>query len=182
LDTIDLRNCRRIFLRQFEIRVNIGVHEFEQREAQRLLLNVDLYVPLAESSSSTDDLSNVVDYDFIRRSILQRVERGHINLQETLCDDVLAMMLAHPKVIAAKVSTQKTDVYPDCAGVGVEVFSFRALASGTGIDDVAQATDSGFASSHDSAKANSVLADGTKSLSASDISSSSVSLQSRPVG
>jgi hypothetical protein len=47
------------------------------------------------------------------------VARGHIHLQETLADDVLALMLAHPRVRAARVATEKPDVYPDCDAVGV---------------------------------------------------------------
>jgi 7,8-dihydroneopterin aldolase/epimerase/oxygenase len=34
-------------------------------------------------------------------------------------------MLAHPNVRAARVSTMKPDVYPDCEGVGVEVFQIK---------------------------------------------------------
>ena len=34
-------------------------------------------------------------------------------------------MLAHPLVKAARVSTEKPDVYPDCDGVGVEVFEIK---------------------------------------------------------
>ena len=67
----------------------------------------------------------MVDYDFIRRSVSERVQRGHIHLQETLCDDVLALMLAHPRVKAARVSTEKPDVYPDCEAVGCEVFGLK---------------------------------------------------------
>jgi 7,8-dihydroneopterin aldolase/epimerase/oxygenase len=33
--------------------------------------------------------------------------------------------LAHPKVLAACVSTAKPDVYPDCQSVGVEVFRIK---------------------------------------------------------
>ncbi|HNW65076.1 MAG TPA: dihydroneopterin aldolase, partial [Piscinibacter sp.] len=103
----------------------IGVHDFEKRGEQRVLINVDLYVPLAQSTPSNDALDEVVDYDFIRRSILERLSRGHIHLQETLCDDVLALMLAHPKVRAARVSSEKPDVYPDCDAVGCEVFAVK---------------------------------------------------------
>jgi dihydroneopterin aldolase len=67
----------------------------------------------------------VVDYDFIRTAITQRVARGHIELQETLCDDLLAIMLAHPRVRAALVSTEKPNVYADCASVGCQVFGVR---------------------------------------------------------
>jgi dihydroneopterin aldolase len=86
---------------------------------------VDLYVPLATSTPHADQLAEVLDYDFIRSTIAQRVARGHIHLQETLCDDVLALMLAHPNVRAARVSTEKPDVYPDCESVGVEVFGMK---------------------------------------------------------
>ena len=121
----DLRDCRRLFLRDYEVWINIGVHDFEKKGEQRVLINVDLYVPLAQSTPRADRLSEVLDYDFIRRSIAERVKRGHIHLQETLADDVLQMMLAHPQVKAARVSTEKPDVYPDCDAVGVEVFGIK---------------------------------------------------------
>jgi dihydroneopterin aldolase len=120
-----LMDCRRLFLRDYEVFINIGVHAFEKTGEQRVLINVDLYIPLALSTPTADELDEVVDYDFMRRSIASRVGRGHIHLQETLCDDVLALMLAHPKVRAARVSTEKPDVYPDCDGVGCEVFGLK---------------------------------------------------------
>src|ERR1700709_225741 len=120
-----LMDCRRLFLSNYEVRINIGVHEFEKRGEQRVLMNVDLYTPLALSTPKADALGEVVDYDFIRSSIAARVARGHIHLQETLCDDVLALMLAHPSVRAARVSTAKPDVYADCDAVGCEVFGMN---------------------------------------------------------
>ena len=121
-----LMDCRRLFLRDYTLRINIGVHDFEKRAEQRVLINVDLYIPLALSTPQADELHEVVDYDFIRRSVSERVQRGHIHLQETLCDDVLALMLAHPRVKAARVSTEKPDVYPDCESVGCEVFGVKS--------------------------------------------------------
>ena len=120
-----LMDCRRLFLRDYEVWINIGVHDFEKKGEQRVLINVDLYIPLAMSTPKDDELDEVVDYDFMRRTIALRVKQGHIHLQETLCDDILALMLAHPRVRAARVSTEKPDVYPDCAAVGVEVFGIK---------------------------------------------------------
>ena len=120
-----LMDCRRLFLRDYEVWINIGVHDFEKKGEQRVLINVDLFVPLALSTPTHDQLDEVVDYDFIRRSIAERVAQGHVHLQETLADDVLATMLAHPRVRAARVSTEKPDVYPDCDAVGVEVFGIK---------------------------------------------------------
>ncbi len=120
-----LTDCRRLFLRNYAVHINIGVHDFEKRGEQRVLFNVDLYVPLAQSTPAADALAEVLDYDFIRSTIQQRVQRGHIHLQETLVDEVLRLMLAHPQVRAARVSTEKPDVYPDCDAVGVEVFGIN---------------------------------------------------------
>ncbi|MDR5777872.1 dihydroneopterin aldolase [Caballeronia sp. LZ065] len=120
-----LTDCRRLFLRNYEVRINIGVHDFEKRGEQRVVINVELYVPLALSTPVADKLAEVVDYDFMRSTIAARVKRGHIHLQETLCDDVAAALLAHPDVRAVAVSTEKPDVYPDCDAVGVEVFRIK---------------------------------------------------------
>ena len=124
-----LMDCRRLFLRDYEVWINIGVHDFEKKGEQRVLINVDLYVPLALSTPKADKLEEVLDYDFIRRSVTERVVRGHIHLQETLADDLLALMLDHPQVRAARVSTAKPDVYPDCDAVGVEVFGMKEDSS-----------------------------------------------------
>ena len=123
-----LRDCRRLFLRNYEVMINIGVHDFEKKGEQRVLINVDLYIPLAESTPKDDQLAEVVDYDFMRETIARRMAAGHVHLQETLCDDVVRAMLAHPNVRAVRVSTMKPDVYPDCEGVGVEVFQIKEEA------------------------------------------------------
>jgi dihydroneopterin aldolase len=120
-----LNDCRRLFLRNYEVLINIGVYEFEKKGEQRLLINVDLYIPLAVSSPTHDQLEEVVDYDFMRDTIAKRMSQGHVQLQETLCDDIVRAMLEHPRVRAARVSTMKPDVYPDCEGVGVEVFKIK---------------------------------------------------------
>jgi dihydroneopterin aldolase len=100
------------------------VHDFELRAAQRLWISVELWVRLADTTPREDRLAEVVDYDFVRETVAERVGRGRIGLQETLADELLAAMLAHPRVVAARVTTEKPDVYADCESVGVEVSGF----------------------------------------------------------
>lgn len=123
-----LADCRRLFLRNYVVDANIGIHAFEKAGAQRLALNVDLYVPLALSTPRHDRIHEVVDYDFIRVTIRHRLEQGHINLQETLVDDIARSLLAHPAVRAVRVSSEKPDVYSDVDAVGVEVLHFKDAA------------------------------------------------------
>jgi dihydroneopterin aldolase len=117
-----LLTCRRLFLRDHVVWVQIGAHDFEKNSAQRVVFNVELFVPFAKSTAHQDQLSEVVNYDFVREVIAKRVGMGHIELQETLCDDLVAEILAHAGVLAVRLSTCKPDIYPDCGGVGVEVF------------------------------------------------------------
>lgn len=128
-DTNDLlRHCRRLFLRRHEVWVQIGVHDFEKTGAQRIWIDVDLYVPYARSTPQADRLDEVVDYDFVRAVVAERIQQGPIGLQETLCDDLVQRLLMHRDVQAVRLSTSKPDVYPDCEAVGVEVFRERPAA------------------------------------------------------
>ena len=106
-------NCRRLFLRNHIVDVRIGAHEHEKLAPQRIVFNVELFVPYSISTPQHDDLSEVLDYDFIRQVVARRVAQGHIVLQETLCDDLMRELIAHPQVQAVRLSSCKPDVYPD---------------------------------------------------------------------
>ena len=120
-----LADCRRIFVREVVLDARIGIQPAELAAPQRIVLSVDLFVPLAHSTPRQDRIHEVVDYDFVRNSIRERVAAGHINLQETLVDDIARILLAHPAVRAVRVASEKPDVYEDVEAVGVEVFRFK---------------------------------------------------------
>lgn len=104
-----------LFLKDFEIKVRLGIHDFEKAGPQRVRINVALAL---EASAGEDAIETVLDYDFLRSEITLLVAQGHIALQETLCAEILKLCQARPGVRAARVSTEKPDVYPDCAAVG----------------------------------------------------------------
>lgn len=116
-----LEGMRRIFLRNFRVDCSIGIHAFELKSPQRLLVNIDLYVDRPEARGP-DTIEAVVDYDFLRERISALAASRHFNLQETLVEEIAAVCLAQTGVRAARVSTEKPDVYPDCDAVGVEIF------------------------------------------------------------
>ncbi len=119
-----LGRARRIFLKNFETRLSIGIHDFEKQARQRVIVNVDLYID-PDGRVERDHIDETVDYDFVRREIAALAGSGHFNLQETFCENILAICLARPGVLAARVSSEKLDVYPDCESVGFEIFRTR---------------------------------------------------------
>lgn len=120
--------CRLLSLRQLETRVSVGVHDFERRLPQRMWFDVDLCVRLADSSARADDLSETLDYDFVREEIKRLASAGHHDLQETLCDAILQRMLERPQVQAVRVASGKPDIYPDSRFVGVERVAVKPWA------------------------------------------------------
>ena len=120
-----LTDCRRIFLHEFALEASIGFHDFEREARQRVVINVDVFVPIHASTAQRDHVSEVVDYDFIRREVTEWAASRHFNLQETLLDGIVDICFAQPEVRAVRASTEKPDVYPDCRTVGIEVFRFR---------------------------------------------------------
>lgn len=127
LDEFLSTHCRRIFLRGYSVPVRIGVRDTEKHGAQRVRFTVDLHVLLAASTPKQDQLNEVLDYDLIRATISERVNRGHIHLLETLCDDTATLLLANPKIHAVRVSAEKPDAYPDSDSIGVEVFRSKPV-------------------------------------------------------
>jgi dihydroneopterin aldolase len=114
---------RRIFIRDFRLKVSIGIHDFEKRGAQTVVVNADLL--LAPAGKAHDDrIANVLNYDIVHDGILALAKSRHFNLQESLVDAILDLCLAQPGVVEARVSTEKPDVYGDCR-VGYEAVRRR---------------------------------------------------------
>ncbi len=121
---LQLRQVRRIFLRNFETRISMGVHDFEKEAKQRIRVNVDLYLE-PDGVIKHDSIRETVNYDFLRAEIQRLADSGHFNLQETFCDKIVAACLSRPGVVAVRVSSEKPDVYPDCEAVGFEIFRVK---------------------------------------------------------
>jgi dihydroneopterin aldolase len=114
---------RRIFLEDFDLPVDIGFHEFEVGNPQRLYVTVEVWVDEA-SFASEDTAAAAWNYDFLRTEIKRMTEGRRFNLQETLAREIYALIASRHGVTGLRVSTRKPDIYPDCGGVGVELASF----------------------------------------------------------
>ena len=110
----------KLFLQDFAVEADIGIHDFEKAEPQRLLISVELEVDGTEQAGE-DDIASVLDYDFLRQEIRELITARRFNLQETLCRAIVGIVALRSDVKLAIVSTRKPDVYPDCVAIGVEM-------------------------------------------------------------
>ena len=122
---LDLTKYRKIFLEDYIIDINIGVYDYEKISPQKIIINVELYILLENTISKNDDINDIFDYNFIKKSIDELVTEKHIELQETFCDKILDKMISHNLVHAARVSIKKPDIYKQANAVGVERFFIK---------------------------------------------------------
>ena len=113
---------RKIVLEDYCLAVDIGFHDFEVGNPQRLLITVEVWVDEA-SFGTSDDATLAWNYDFLRTEIARLAEGRRFNLQETLVREVYDLVAARRGVTALRVRSRKPDIYPDCAGVGVDLAS-----------------------------------------------------------
>ncbi len=111
-----------ILLDQLEVDVDIGFHEFEVGNPQRLLVTVEIWVE--DLSPPIDEHpSTVLDYDYLRTEVRSLAAARRYNLQETLAHAIYQRFAALRGVKALRVATAKPDVYDDTRSVGVQIAS-----------------------------------------------------------
>jgi len=112
---------RHVFVRDLVLPCSVGVHRHEQDTMQRVRINLDLAV---REGPLTDDIKDVVCYEEITDGVRAIIAQGHVNLVETLAEDIASMCLKDPRVRSARVRVEKLDVYLDATSVGVEIERF----------------------------------------------------------
>ena len=113
----------RILLDALEIQADIGFHDFEIGQPQRLLITVEIWLEDV-SPPADDDPTGAWDYDYLRTEVRVLAGARRYNLQETLAHAIYQRFAAMHGVKALRVATAKPDIYDDARGVGVEIASF----------------------------------------------------------
>lgn len=118
----------KVVIDSLDVMADMGFHDFEIGNPQRLLISVELWLDGAEAPPENDDPSRAWDYDFIVKEIRRLSSERRYNLQETLAHALFQRFAEARGVRAIRIKTVKPDVYPDAAGVGVEIASFKGTA------------------------------------------------------
>lgn len=112
----------KVMLEDLVLEVDIGFHDFEIGAPQRLLASVSVTLDLAHWPA-TDTREASWNYDVIRSGIIGLIGDRRFNLQETLAEEIFALIAAKPGVLALTVWLKKPDVYADARAVGVMLSS-----------------------------------------------------------
>jgi dihydroneopterin aldolase len=113
----------RVFMHDLVLDVEIGVYTHEKGVTQRVRFSVDVdLIPAVHALN--DDIRQAFDYDTIIKGIKTIIARGHINLVETLAEEIAMLCLAHPRAQSVRVMIEKLDKEP--GAVGIEIVRGKA--------------------------------------------------------
>ena len=120
-DHLRVRSSR-LLLDALEVQADIGFHDYEVGQPQRLLVTVEIWLD-DQSPPDDDDPASAWDYDYLRTEVQALAAARRYNLQETLAHAIYNRFGAMRGVKALRVATAKPDIYPDARGVGIEIAS-----------------------------------------------------------
>ena len=108
----------RISIRDYIKEVEIGAFQVERDLTQRVKFNVVVEVSISTSSSS-DDVDDILSYDMIIEAIDEQLNFERLNLLETLADRVSEQILSHQQAIRVFIRIEKLDRIPGSLGVEI---------------------------------------------------------------
>ena len=108
----------RISIRDYIKEVEIGAFQVERDLTQRVKFNVVVEVS-DSSSSSSDDVDDILSYDMIIEAIDEQLNFERLNLLETLADRVSEQILSHQQAIRVFIRIEKLDRIPGSLGVEI---------------------------------------------------------------
>ena len=118
-------SIQHVFIRDLVLSALIGVYRHEKENPQPIRINLDLAVK-ENSIPSRDRLEEVVSYEDIANGVREMVANGHVNLVETLAQEISDMCFEHQRVQAVRVRIEKLTVFEDATSAGVEIERFRS--------------------------------------------------------
>jgi dihydroneopterin aldolase len=116
---------RRVFIRDLVLDARIGVYPEEKRGQQPMRVNISLEMRDDgldhPDGIGPDEVGRVVDYDGLAKRVRALVGRAHVQLVETMAEQIARLCLADRRVLRVRVMVEKLTVFADAASAGVEI-------------------------------------------------------------
>ena len=113
-----------IFIDDLLVRCVIGIHDWERKAPQDVLINIELDVDTAGAGAS-DDFADAVDYRTLAKQVIETAEASSFQLVEALAEEIARICLADDRVQAARVRVEKPGAVRFARSVGVTIERYR---------------------------------------------------------
>jgi 7,8-dihydroneopterin aldolase/epimerase/oxygenase len=110
----------KIFIKGLTVEAECGVYSHEKGRKRPLVIDIEISVG-GDVRSTTDDLSQTVDYDTLARHIHDVASDVHLHLIETFAEQVCAKVLTDPRIESVRLRVEKPGSVPGAVCSGVEI-------------------------------------------------------------
>ena len=95
-----------IRIKNLRLRTIIGINEWERKNFQDIILNVEIEFN-GNRVIESDDINDTIDYKELKKRIIQEVEKSRFYLIDKLAGYILQIVMENEKVNYAKVEVDK---------------------------------------------------------------------------
>ena len=110
----------KILIKNLILSASIGIHQFEKKKKQKISISLEIdaedNIPYVNHK-----IENFVSYEFIVKDIKNLINKGHVELLETLGEKIFKICFNDPRIRNVKVKLEKLEVFSEADSVGIEV-------------------------------------------------------------
>lgn len=114
-----------VYIKQLVAYTCIGIHAWERKIRQKIILDLDMSVDVA-ACAQHDDLQKTLDYDHIARSLVNSIERSEVKLIETLAEKLAQQLINEFGVKWLRLKLNKPGAVDKAKEVGVIIERAKA--------------------------------------------------------
>ena len=118
----NLKEIRKIIIKDLILNTKFGYYEKEKKKNQRLRFNIEIEVFMLPINDKS--IKNIIDYDKIIK-IIEIILSKHINFLETLSEEICSKVLKDQRVKNINLQIDKLDIIEKTSSVGVKTFKER---------------------------------------------------------
>jgi len=122
LNENNLKEIRKIVIKDLVINTKFGYYEEEKKKNQRLKFNIEIEVFMLPINDKS--IKNIIDYDKIIK-IIEIILNKHINFLESLSEEICNEILKDRRVKNINLQIDKLDIIKNTTSVGVKTFKER---------------------------------------------------------
>jgi FolB domain-containing protein len=110
----------KVIIKNLLARGIIGVHDWERKRAQNILINITLFTD-TRRAAETDNLNDCVNYSTMSKKVLAHAESVNRLTVEALANDLAKLCLEEKGVEKVVVRVEKPGAVRFAESVGVEI-------------------------------------------------------------
>jgi len=110
-----------IYIKDLRIKTIIGIFDWERKEKQEV--SIDMEFPFdCKKAAATDSIEDAIDYKAITKGVIKFVEESSFQLQETLAENIAALVKEKYGVKSIKLRVSKPGALRGSKDVGLIIY------------------------------------------------------------